>query len=369
MTTAFVAFLLFGLYLIIIPVGISPFETPKVLLAELVIEILLLINIFRFRKHDYEKLITPQIIFIVILFILSLDTQLLFQPQGAFFGNVFRLQGQFLFWHLLFFSIISKDIKLDKLPTYFYYLSFIGLVLSTLILGVDENRRAFGTLGEPNALAATSLFIFPFVWFHFRRIGLISLITTFLIILLSGSRAGIIGFSIEVLFLVFTYLFKLSTPKSVLICLLVMIFSLLTPMVDQRGWFENRFEIWQTAFIAGMESPFLGQGFGNIQNIIHKTAVSLNNNVQYQVVDSSHNFLLDFWIQAGLVGVISMLILIYLTLQGFIKEHKSIEMVAFLGLITAMMFNPVSVVNLIAFWWLIGQGYLTPYEKMNEVLS
>lgn len=353
---AIITFLLFGLYLVVIPIGISPFEAPKVLLAEVAIDFLFLITIFRFRKKVLKRLVNPQIIFIGMLFILSLDTQLLFKPQGAFFGNVFRLQGQFLFWHLLLFFIISKDIKLDKISKSFYYLSFIGLVLSTVILGVNENRRAFGTLGEPNALAATVLFIFPFVFFNFKKLGVISLISTFMLLLLTGSMAGIIGFAIEVFFIALIQLFKISVLKSFLICLMLVIFSLLTPFFDTKGWFENRAEIWQTAFFAGFDSPLIGHGFGNIQEAIKQSSVSLNNNVQYQIVDSSHNFLLDFWIQGGLVAVVSILILIFLTIQKFIHSHKILETTAFLGLVTAMMFNPVSVVNLVAFWWLIGQG-------------
>jgi len=359
MQAALVAFLLFFLPLVVIPIGISPFETPKVVLAEITISILLFIKFFKLRKKDFKHFLTyPQLLFIGILFILSLDTQLLFKPAGAFFGNVFRLQGQFLFWYLLLFAILSRSIKLDKIPAILYYLSFICLTLATLILGVNENNRAFGTLGEPNALAATILFLFPFTYFKSRMVVktgvfLISLI----IILLSGSRAGLIGFLLEMLFISFTQFVKLSVIKSSLICILLIFFSLFLPFFSYQGWFEIRTEVWQTAFKAGLESPLIGHGFGSIQAVIHQTAVSLNNNVQYQVVDSAHNFLLDFWIQGGLVGVVSVSLLIYLAFQHFIQHHKLLETTALLGLIVAMLFNPVSVVNLLAFWWLIGQGF------------
>jgi len=272
---------------------------------------------------------------------------------------VFRLQGQFLFWHLLLFSILSYNIKLDKIPKFVYHFSFIFLIISTLILGVNENNRAFGTLGEPNALSATILFIFPFIFFKFKPLGFISLLTTFLLILLSGSRAGLIGLIIELLFISLIKV-KFSTLQATISGILLIVLTLISPLIDKQGWFENRVEIWQTSFVAGLQSPFIGYGFGSIQKIIHQTSVSLNNNVQYQIVDSAHNFLLDFWIQGGIVGVISLLILIFLTFQHFIKAKKLLEITAFLGLITALLFNPVSVVNLVAFWWLIGQGFEKP---------
>lgn len=362
MAAFLIFFLLFFLPSVVIPVGISPFETPKVILAQILIEVLLFSKIIQFKKPHFKNLITPQVIFIGILFILSLDTQLLFQPEGAFFGNVFRLQGQFLFWHLLLFSILSKTIKLDKIPKFFYHLSFICLVMGTLILGVNQNNRAFGTLGEPNALAATALFIFPFAWFNAKSlIRGSSLLATLAIILLSGSRAGLIGLIIQSVSIIFK---SFSLSKGVIVSLILMVLSLVFPFTEKAGWFalaqpvfENRAEIWQTAFMAGLKSPFIGHGFGNIQSTIHQEAVLINNNVQYQIVDSAHNFLLDFWIQGGLVGVMSILILIYLALQHFIQSRKLLEITALLGLITAMLFNPVSVVNLVAFWWLIGRGF------------
>ncbi len=359
MAAYLVTFLLFILYLIVIPIGISPFETPKVVLTEIAIVVLLFIKITRFKKIDFRHLISPQIIFISILLLLSLDTAVLFKPADAFFGNIFRLQGQFLFYHLLLFSILSKDIRIDKIPQFIYYLSFICLVLGTIILGVNENNRAFATLGEPNSLSATALFIFPFIFFPSKKLPrTFFLIATFAIILLAGSRAGLIGFLIQLIFIALASKMKSGRlSKAVIVSAILICISLVLPFIENVGWFENRSEIWTTSFKAGLTSPLIGHGFGNIQSIIHQTAIDLNNNVRFQIVDSSHNFLLDFWIQGGLVGVVSILILIILSFHGLIKRKKVLELTAFLGIISAMFFNPVSVVILIAFWWLIGQGF------------
>ena len=355
MAAFLVGFLLFYLYLVVIPIGISPFETPKVILAEILIDILLLVTILRINKLKIKQLIDSQLIFIGILFLLSLDTQLLFQPPQAFFGNIFRLQGQFLFWHLLIFSLLSKHIQLNKLPSFIFYLSFLCLPLVTLILGVNQNNRAFGSLGEPNALASTALFLFPFIWFKSpSKFKLFPLILTLIVIVLSGSRAGLIGLGIEVLFIL--ALVRISIFKAVLTSLILILLTLFLPFIDYQGWFENRAEIWHTSYTAGLQSPVIGHGFGNIQNIIHQTATKLDNNTKLQVVDSSHNFLLDYWIQGGLVGLVCILMLIGLSIQGLIRSRKTLELTAFLGVITAMLFNPVSVVTLVAFWWLIGRG-------------
>lgn len=327
------------------------------MIAEIVIDLILIIKLIQFKKIDFKKIFTPQFIIVGILFLLSLGTQVLFHPTGAFLGNVYRLQGLLLFWHLLLFSILSRYIKIPQNHKFIYHLSFIFLFLGTIILGVRDGR-AFGTLGEPNALAATALFMFPFVWFNSKSLFRpISLAATILIILLSGSRTGFIGFMLEALFILLTQLGRMSTLKSAFICFLIMGFSMFLPFLYTVDGFENRAEIWQTAFIAGLSSPAVGLGFGNIEAAIHTSGVSLNNHIRYQIVDSSHNFLLDFWIQGGLVGLFSILILIILSVHNLALSKRNLELTAFLGITTAMLFNPLSVVNLLAFWWLIGQGF------------
>lgn len=368
MAAYLVWFLLFALFLIVIPAGISPFEAPKVLIAEVIIDLLLIIRIFQFKKPHLKQLFSGQVLLLGVILFLSLDQLLLFRFTEGFFGNPFRLQGLFLFWHLSLFSFISKDINISQIPKLLYYLSFIFLVVVTLILGVNENSRAFGSLGEPNALAATTLFLLPFVFYKVKRLkkGLLAL--AFLIIVLSGSRAGLIGFGVELLFLGLTNLLKVSILKAALISLFIALLSVSLPFADQGEKLENRGQIWQTAVTAGLKSPILGHGFGNIQAPLAQAAKNLNLPVQYLVVDSSHNLILDFWIQGGLVGVISLLTLIFLSFQGLIKHKKSLEITAFLGLLTALLFNPLSVVNLLAFWWLLGQGFALEHNHAKSVV-
>ena len=200
-------FLLFGLYLLVIPFGISPFETPKVVIFEIIIDLIILKKFLGFKRISARRLFTAQTILLGVLLLLSFDQILLFHPANSFFGNPFRLQGLFLFWHLLMFSFVSKNMKISKIPKIFYHLSFIFLIISTLILGVNQNGRAFGTLGEPNALAATALFIFPFAYFmSVKKIKVIIIPAAFLVIILSGSRTGFLGFTAELLFLILTFL-------------------------------------------------------------------------------------------------------------------------------------------------------------------
>ncbi len=338
------------------------------IIAEAGIDLLILVRIIQFKRFSLRELYSPQAVLLGLILFLSLDQLLLFRQSEGFFGNPFRLQGLFLFWHLSLFSLISKGINLSQIPKLLYYLSFIFLVLVTVVLGVDENSRAFGSLGEPNALAATTLFLLPFAFFKAKRLrkGLLAL--AFLVIALSGSRAGLIGFGVEIIFLALTGLLKVSVLKAALISLVIVVLSAGLPFADPGERLENRSQIWQTALAAGLKSPVLGHGFGNIQTPLSQTAVALNLPVQYLVVDSSHNFILDFWVQGGIVAVISLLTLIFLSFQGLIKHKKTLEITAFLGLLTTLLFNPLSVVNLLAFWWLLGQGFALEHNRAKSVI-
>ena len=278
------------------------------------------------------------------------------KTPDSFFGNPFRLQGIFLFWHLLVFSLISSNIKLSQNSSFLAFFSLAVLSLSALILGGDINGRAFGTLGEANNLAGASLFLWPFLIFSKSKFFKITG-TIFLgwIILSSGSRSGLIAFVIQIAFLLL--LGRFSFKFASLISLIIVACSLILPFAEEGGWYGNRTEVWQTALVSGSLSPIWGHGFGNISSPLHQASQLLGNNIQYQFVDSSHNILLDFWIQGGLVGVSCLILLLWGTVRGLIKHQAKLELTAFLAVLTMLLFNPASVVILIYFWWLIGRGF------------
>lgn len=350
MTVSIVFFLLFLLPLLVVPFGYSYFELPKVICAQILIEILVILKIFKAKLP--LKLLIP----ISILGLLTIYDLLFLRTQTTFWGNIFRFQGVFMLWHLLLLALISSRIKLPKISYLFYLVPLFGLLASSYILGKNDAGRSFGTLGEPNALAASTVFLLPFLYFASGKIVRVaSLILIIWIILLSGSRAGLVAFAIQVFFLISTKWFSLK--KVVLICLAFLALSFTFPFIEGGGWYENRAQVWQTAIVAGFINPLFGSGFGNIEEILPKTSEIINNNVHYQYTDSSHNFLLDYWVTGGLIGVLTLCFLLFQAIKNFISRGKKLELAALLGLITVMSFNPVSVVTLAAFWWLIGQGF------------
>ena len=120
--------------------------------------------------------------------------------------------------------------------------------------------------------------------------------------------------------------------------------------------YEQRTIIWQTALNGAIQSPLFGQGFGNTESIIHKQAVKENNNLQYVVVDSAHNIFIDIALELGIVGLVVFLWLIFTSIKHHYKNDIT-SLLALFGVLTAVSFNPTSVVVLVAFWYLIGKGF------------
>ena len=176
------------------------------------------------------------------------------------------------------------------------------------------------------------------------------------IVFVSGSRSGLTAFLVTGLFLFMSARQIFSIPNRLGIGLIIILISFIVPFLQPRIWFEDRVEIWATALEAGFEAPIFGQGFGNSTQILHNTSEKLQNNVRFQFIDSGHNIFLEYWYSGGLLGLGSLIILIFLSLKKLIKKQQIALIAAWLGLLTMFSYNPMSVVNLVELWWLIGLG-------------
>lgn len=361
-----VLLLLFGIPLLANPFMPLGFETPKVIVSEILIGVLLISFIPRLKSTFFSRFDKKFILLLLGLFgisVIHLFTSL--NPQ-IFFGNVIRLQGAYLLWHLLVFSIISSLVSInEKNLRKASFWSLCILAVSSLILWHPILKRSIGLIGEPNALASVAVFLLPLT-FYSKNIMQRSIAITLaaIIVMTSGSQSGILAFFILLIFLFCHWKLKFSLIRSTIICSIFIVISLFFPYlehlaVNREGFyfFENRFEVWQTAFLAGLNAPLFGHGFGTISDVLKQTALQLSNNLRFQVVDSSHNIILDYWVQGGITATTILFLLIFGTIIGLTKKHKVLELAAFLAVSTTLLFNPASISSLIAFWWLIGQAF------------
>lgn len=359
MATSIVFFLLFILPFIIAPFGITQFENPKVIFAEAGVILLFLLSLFTNQislKFPHKQLIFyGSIIFLTIIDLIFLRTNI------SFFGNAFRLQGIFLIWLLLIFSFLSKNVSLKSVPWFVYASILLAETLVMFFLPLNESNRRVGTFGEPNALAAFVVFLWPFIFFSIKKfktpekIGIVlSFVLVCIILFFSGSKSAMIALVTQ---LVFVLLQKtnLSKLKIVVLCLCIYAISYVFPLFNQNPY-ENRVEVWRAAGFAGQVKPF-GWGFGNTETAMHYSAKKIDVPVQYYYVDSAHNIFLDWWVQGGVLGLGIMVGIVCYCLITFIKTENTRNLVLLLGLVTTLSFNPASVVELLGLWWLIGQGF------------
>src|SRR5258706_1510086 len=359
--TIIVWILIFILPFLIFPIGIYQFEAPKVYAAELGIIILSLLGIFANYKH-LIKVKVPLILF-SLLFFLTLYHLLFRMTPAAFLGNIFRQQGIFLLWLLMLFSFFSAHLSRIKIPPVIITLLIsVEFILSILLIrSIDD--RAVGTLGEPNALAGFVAFLWPFIAFQKLKspiskfLFILSSTMIFFIIFMSGSRSGLIAFILELMLFGFFKFTKLGILKTTSIGILFLISSFLLPFALAKDVvYENRAEIWQTSIISGYQHPFLGWGFGNTEVALKQYNKKLYNNLQGYYVDSAHNIFIDYWIQGGFLGLSILLLLIYISIKNFIIKKSVMNITLLLGLMITLSFNPSSIVGLIGFWYILGQG-------------
>lgn len=361
--------LLFVVPLVVIPGIDLRFEPPKVLLSEILI-ICLAVYVIATGKFSLKRASKPLLGILGCLFLLSFIHLIVSPSQQNLFGNVFRLQGTILFWHFLLLAIIAQNIWFRLKEKYIYMSALLAVVAGSLVFGSNSAGRWVGSLGEPNALGAVVVLMFPFVFLSFKSIWvkILSVLLALFVINFTESRSALIGIGLELFLLM---VIKISKGKYVLasiISMIVLILSLGLPILDRIYFlktntnplnyrFEDRAEIWNVAVLAGVESPIFGSGIEAIQEKIHTTAQKINVNAQYQVIDSSHNLLLDYWIWGGSIGLFTIFALIILTIKNLSKKKMGIELAVFIGLLTVLSFNPTTVPVLAGFWWIVGRSF------------
>lgn len=317
------------------------------------------------KRAVFRKISISLLSVITLIGLISVYHLLFSSSDLSLFGNPIRFQGTFLLWHLMAFSLISCAVVIKKIPSILPIFAAFLLLASALVLNTNINGRSVGTLGEPNALAATAIFIWPFIFFAQKLAAKLSILAKLAaiifaveIIYISQSKSALVALLIQLILLVLIKFLKLSNARAVAIALILLFLSYTLPFFDKSKIFENRQEVWQVSLKTALEKPVLGWGFGNVEYALEKTAKSFNYNlIRYQYVDSAHNFLLDWWIQAGFVGLLAIIYLVLKSFFNLAEQNNQKELLAFLGIIAVMSFNPASIATLAVFWWLIGKGF------------
>ena len=296
----------------------------------------------------------------IFLFIVFLADIFGVNPYRSFWSTYERMEGFVLYLHLFGFFVISSSVLNKKDWFVFFHISvFVSLLVSGYafleksgILKTLNSGRVFSTMGNPIYLA-TYLFIHLFlVVFYFFKNGDYKIkfayfaifIFLFSIFAITGVRSvflGIVGAFITAFFIkmLLSIVKKEKFFWGVMIILIVLIPFLLIIYRDNdfiknnsalnrfsaiglsESTAKSRFILWKIALNSFIERPILGWGQGNF--IIPYAAnydSRLYGNESW--FDRTHNTLLQWLVDAGVIGLAGYLLIVAAVLSVLNKIRK-----------------------------------------------
>jgi len=348
------------LYLLEILFALSPsyvvrfsFGALKLNLLEVLIPIFwILALILLSKKGELDKFFSfcksiPKsvLIFTAIFFLASLLSTLISPTKDRAFGQLLAYFVEPIITFFFAGYILREDHNKNRFLKFVLYyialLSVYALIQYLTLAGLPklwwgnsaEPKRALSIFEYPNAFA---LFITPLLAYslpivfsgdkknkHLKWLLLIGLFG----LLVSLSRGGWIGFISAI------FVFALVSAKKdlwkklgVVAVLVIIVFSVvpnlryrvLLPFKGEKST-VSRFSLWETADKMISSSPILGKGLNGFATDFN----FYNTDPGLAPLDYPHNIFLNFWVETGLLGLISFLGLsisiIWLGWQKFLK--------------------------------------------------
>jgi O-antigen ligase len=275
-----------------------------------------------------------------------------------------------------------------------YYIGIKGMSFAEIAPGVNElhggsfqpGYRLTGFFGDPNLFACLlilfSALILSFYFYSrqkiIRLVLAICLFFQVVVLILSGSRGGYVGFiSMIIAFLFIVLIKKLMSPQKLVVCIgliliLIMAVYVIYPVPFMTNIFgrittdvplnvqtaSSRLEYWKTGIHGFFQSPFFGHGWKTMRRV--------------------HNSFISYLANLGLLGFglyvfiyAKMLTVCYRSLdraQFTFNNFINISFIAgFIGLLAVMIFIlPFSVSHYLFFYAGIVLKYNYLKVKQNE---
>ncbi len=281
---------------------------------------------------------------------------------GGGWGNQYRPQGELIYLALGAWFLFSERLNLSpKTWGNLGLFSLVGLAVSAVLIGPREGWRFIGVLGEPNSLAAGSLFYLALTMYlsgYRRWIGVLLAIG---LVIASGSRGGVYGLILMVLWWIGWKwrwwrwsMLAVSAIGFILLTILVLRVGDLT--LEKPGVYqENRAQIWRVSWEMGAQNPLIGVGFENFEKAFKDRTAETNKEIQFLTVDSAHNLWLQWWASGGIIGVLLIIWLVGRAGWEYWNKDKPVWFISLVGLLAVQFFTPVSIIILAYFWWVLAE--------------
>jgi O-antigen ligase len=337
------------------------YHTPKVLAFWFLIVLYSIILCFRLLKSkaigfSYNPISLSLFAYLTII---SISGAFSISPTLSFYSTFERMDGVlgFLFLLLFYFTFSQEKIENSIWQKIGIVSTIVSCVVSfsALVQYADHaDIRAQGTFANPLTLAFYLLFHFILVLSNListlvsdKKSKSIYVILSILILLLlslgiisTSSRGAFLALFLGVLFSGIYYFFKLKSNRKIitfvygLICVLgVFSFvkllgtqSVLARIGDLSLKDESasiRVYLWKTVLIFWQEKPFLGWGKEHFVYFFAKHyQVAFHNADDWY--DRSHNFLLDKFIESGILGLLAYVTIIGLSIWTLFRKTTQI---------------------------------------------
>ena len=313
-----------------------PFVSPKTIFFRIVVDIIfvayVLLAVSNPRYRPRINILTASII--VFLGILVLTSFTGINLEKSFWSTFERMTGLLTFFHLFAFFIILTSVFRER--KYWERILTVSIIIGVLLsfyvlINDDVSSRSGGTIGNVSFLAAYLLFdIFFALTFFLIKTGAWRIFYGAAFILMSSvlffaaelPRGGISALFLGIFFLFLSYMVfsrkKLLKRLAPVVLVLVILAGIL---VSQTSFFkekmfdikdlpdESRKIVWQMAFEAWKEKPFLGWGPENFNIPFTKyfdPKLPLTGDIWY---DRVHNIVLDTAVASGIIGLLSYLVI------------------------------------------------------------
>jgi O-antigen ligase/tetratricopeptide (TPR) repeat protein len=357
-----------------------PFITEKTLYFRLLVDILLIVwAIVAFQNPEYLPRKTPLNIALLVLGIITLLTAIFGHDfQSSFWSGLERMEGFVgLFYALTFFLVLSNSLKKTE-QWHILFLTSCGVACVCVGVGifkefeiVKNGERLFSSLGNPTYLGLyliLHLFLVGFVLVNastkIRNLCFLMIPILLIGVILTQSRSAFLGLLMGgFVIIIFTVFSKNVTPKirwgfgGLLVALGLIITLLLnaknSEFVEKSVFLSrvvkvasskttgiSRLNNWKIAYEGFKEKPILGWGQENYQYVFAKHFLpQMYDDAPWY--DRSHNFLLDWLVSGGILGLMSFLapfgVMLWFTARS--DKFSSVQKGLFVGFIVAYFTN------------------------------
>ena len=273
---------------------------------------------------------------------------------------------------VLYFFVCYKLVNSEKRILTILYIATLGTGLysfaSVQVGSVVNGRLVFGSMFDANDLAffsvsflpLTLLFLTPPSPLWKRLVSLFCVACNVLLIVLTGSRGGMLAFGAVIILLLFRRSETVTLPmKGIFIGVCLVILGTASINLERyatifmigedynvRGE-EGRLAIWSTGLRIMMENPIIGVGVGCFNEAIGRDRETRG--AESTVWQTAHNSAVQIGTETGVIGFILFLLLSLNVIRIFNKGRKfaasktlvkicEMGLAGFLGLFISAMF-------------------------------